>query len=102
MTLGPWSRVCKCKLGGAGEVKFNSQDYWLFGPVGRAGTRWYVVIGYFSRSAGRLRSDVFHLIRECSSSAALSASRHKQRPEITSPGELRDFLSLIGREVGFF
>ncbi len=30
MTLGPWSRVCKYELGGAGEVNFNSQDYWLF------------------------------------------------------------------------
>lgn len=30
MTLGPWSRVCKCELGGAGEEKFDLQDYWLF------------------------------------------------------------------------
>ncbi len=70
--------------------------------VGRAGTRWYVVIGYISRSAGWLCSDASHLIHECSSSAVLSASRHKQRPEITSPGELRDFLPLIWREMFFF
>ncbi len=34
MTLGPWSRVCKYELGGAGEVNFNSQDYCLFMPGG--------------------------------------------------------------------